>query len=187
MKPTVNIPREKLVELLQASGSTLTPEEYTAALPGTGAFAKFPGRARAAAWSKNILIFVLLLSVLITLFDFGVENIVILIGLGAVTFFETRVHRYFWEDNIEAPTLGFRNQCCFAVGILIYGLYHALFPGQITSEIPAELREYVDAPTMNSLVLLARGAYLVIGIVGGISQFGLACYYRSALARDVAN
>ena len=60
MKPTVNIPREKLAELLQASGSTLTPEEYTAALPGTGAFVKFPSRARGRGWSKNILIFVLI-------------------------------------------------------------------------------------------------------------------------------
>ena len=180
MKPTINIPREKLAELLQASGSALTPEEYTAALPGTGAFVKFPSRARAALWSKNVLILVLVLSVLITLFDFGVENIILLIGLGAVTFFETRVHRSFWEDNPEAPTLGFRNQCCFAGGILIYGLYHALVPGQISAEIPSELREFIDSSTMNSLVLLTRGAYLVIGMVGGVSQFALACYYRSA-------
>ena len=180
MKPTVNIPREKLAELLQASGSTLTPEEYTAALPGTGAFRKFPGRARAAAWSKNVLIFVLVLSVFITLFDFGVENIVVLIGLSAVTFFEMRVHRYFWEDNPEAPVLGFRNQCCFAAGILVYGLYHAVVPGQIAGQIPAEYREYMDPSMTNLILVMTRGAYLLIGIVGGISQFALAWYYRSA-------
>jgi hypothetical protein len=180
MKPSVNIPREKLAELLQASGSTLTPEEYTAALPGTGAFVKYPSRARAAAWSKNILILVLILSALMTLADFGVENIVILIGLGTVTFFETRVHRYFWEDSPDAPTLGYRNQCCFAAGILVYGLAHALLPGSISAQIPAEYREYIDSSTMTTILALTRATYLIVGIVGGVSQFWLACYYRSA-------
>ncbi len=53
MKPTVNIPREKLAELLQASGSTLTPEQYTASLPGMGPVVKFPSRALADSWCKN--------------------------------------------------------------------------------------------------------------------------------------
>jgi hypothetical protein len=176
MKPSLNISREKLAELLHASGSNLTPEEYTASLSGTGGFEKFPSRARAAAWSKNVLITVLILSVLFTVFDFGVENVIILFGLGAVTFFETRVRQYFLEDNPEAPPLGFRNQACFAMGILIYGIYHALVP----DPMPSEYRELVD-PAMTALLQsIMRVGYLVIGIVGGLSQFGLAWYYRSA-------
>jgi hypothetical protein len=176
MKPSHNIPREKLAELLQASGSSLTPEEYTASLPGTGGFTKFPSRARAATWSKNVLITVFALSVLFTLFDLGIENVIILIGLGAVTFFETRVRQYFRDDNPAAPALGFRNQACFAAGILIYGLYHALVPDQI----PPEYRDLVDPAMAVLMQSIMRVGYLVIGIVGGISQFGLAWYYRSA-------
>jgi hypothetical protein len=176
MKPSVTIPREKLAELLQASGSALTPEEYTASLPGTGSHRKYPSRARAAAWSKNVLIFVLILSVLFTFTDFGIENILIIIGLGAVTFFETRVHRYFWDDDPAAPELGFRNQGGFAAGILVYGLYHAFVP----SQIPPEYKDLIDPSMIGTLQAMERISYLVIGIVGGVSQFALAWYYRSA-------
>jgi hypothetical protein len=176
MKPSVTIPREKLAELLQASGSALTPEEYTASLPGTGSHRKYPSRARAAAWSKNVLIFVLILSVLFTFTDFGIENILIIIGLGTVTFFETRVHRYFWDDDPAAPELGFRNQGGFAAGILVYGLYHAFVP----SQIPPEYKDLIDPSMIGTLQAMERISYLVIGIVGGVSQFALAWYYRSA-------
>jgi hypothetical protein len=176
MKPSINLPREKLAELLQASGSKLTPEEYTASLPGTGAFRKYPSRACAAAWSKNIFIVVLVLSAISTLFDLGVENIIVTIGLGVVTYFETRVHRYFWTDNPAAPALGFQNQACFAAGILAYGLYHSFGP----VPVPQEYQGMLDAGTIATLQTTVHAGYLVIGIVGGISQFGLAWYYRAA-------
>ncbi len=200
MKPTINIPREKLAELLQASGSTLTPEEYTAALPGTGAFVKFPSRARAAAWSKNILIAAVVVSALFALAavpdffhtlrysfhpdpspvsdggDNGVEDVIVLIWLSVVTYFEMRVRRYFLENKPNAPSLGFRNQCCFAAGILIYGLYHAFVP----SPMPAQIKELADADTLSMVQGILKAGYLAIGIVGGVSQFALACYYRSA-------
>ena len=108
--------------------------------------------------------------------DFGVENIIIIIGLSAVTFFEKRVHGYFASDNPAAPSLGFRNQCGFAAGILVYGLYHALVP----SPIPSDYQELIDPSMLGTLQVMEREAYIVIGIVGGLSQFWLACYYRSA-------
>lgn len=178
MKPSIHLPREKIAELLQASGSTLTPEEYAASLPPDRTFENYPGRARAAAWSKNILIFVAVLSALFTVFDFGLENLIIVIGLGTVTYFETRVHRYFCENNPAAPSLGFRNQSGFAAGILVYGLYHALVSYAIA--LPPEYRDFVDAPTLQLIQETTRLGYLIVGIIGGISQFGLACYYRSA-------
>jgi len=182
MKPSIHLPREKIAELLQASGSTLTPEEYAASLPPLAAFAKYPGRARAAAWSKNILILVTVISVLVALFDFGIENLIIVIGLGTVSYFETRVHRYFREDNPAAPGLGFRNQSGFAAGILIYGLYHAVATSPVT--LPPEYRDLVDAPTLLLIEEVTRLAYLVVGIIGGISQFALAWYYRVAGSQD---
>jgi len=96
--------------------------------------------------------------------------------LAVITFFEFRVHRAFRECRPEAPSLGFRNQCGFAVFILIYCLYHAFAP----LEIPEHYREYA-VPDLGSLPrILVMVTYLTIGIVGGLSQFGLAWYYRSA-------
>jgi hypothetical protein len=173
------MPREKIAELLQASGSTLTPEEYLASLPApAAAFEKYPGRERAAAWSKNILIFVTVISVLFTLFDLGVENIIIVIWLGSLSYFETRVHRYFSENNPAAPSLGFRNQSAFAAGILIYGIYHSAVPMDLT-----EVRDLLDPSTFQMIQQMVRVGYLIVGFVGGISQFALAWYYRSAQSK----
>jgi hypothetical protein len=178
MNPLISIPREALAELLRASGSPLNPEQYVASLPELGVYKKFPGRAKAAAWSKNILCVVAVLAAFCLPFGFDLEDVIIVIGLATVTFFEFRVHRYFREGNPEAPSLGFRNQSAFAAAILIYGLYHAFVPTQI--QVPAEYREVMD-PSMPAMIQgFARLFYLTVGVVGGISQFGLAWYYRSA-------
>jgi hypothetical protein len=94
------------------------------------------------------------------------------------------VHRYFSDCNREAPSLGFRNQSAFAAAILIYGLYHAFFPSQI--QIPTEYREVMDPSTTGMIQAFERVFYLIIGVVGGVSQFGLAWYYRSAQIRTNA-
>jgi hypothetical protein len=178
MKPTISIPREALAELLRASGSPLTPEQYVASLPEVTAYKKYPSRVRAAAWSKNILVVVAVLAVVCLPFGFDLEDVIIVIGLATVTFYEFRVHRYFSEDNPGAPSLGFRNQAAFAAAILIYGLYHALVPTQV--EIPSEYREMMDPNTTGMIQAFERVFYLFIGAVGGVSQFALAWYYRSA-------
>ena len=180
MANRINISREALTALLQASGSPLTPEEYLASLPDSGEYKSYPSRARAAALSKSILIIVAVLSAIwICLpIGFSIEGVIIVAGLVAVTFFEYRVHRYFREENPKAPGLGFRNQACFATGILIYGLYHALFPHPL--EIPAEYQDMIDPSQLAMIPALERVFYLVIGGVGFASQFGLAWYYRSA-------
>ena len=51
MEPLISIPREALAELLKASGSPLTPEEYLASLPGVGIYKKFSSRAR-TGWKQ---------------------------------------------------------------------------------------------------------------------------------------
>ena len=181
MNPLISIPREALAELLRASGSPLTPEQYAASLAELDIYKKYPGRAKAAAWSRNVLLVVAVLAGVCLPFGFDLEDVVIVIGLATVTFFEFRVHRYFRENNPEAPGLGFRNQSCFAAGILIYGLYHALVPTSIP--IPSEYREVMDPDMTGMIQGFERIFYLIVGLVGGISQFCLAWYYRSAQTR----
>jgi hypothetical protein len=178
MSSFISVPREALSNLLQACGSTLTPEQYIASLSEVDDFRKYPGRARLAGWNKSIMVVIATLAVVLLPFMFGLENLIVTVGLAAAAFFECRVHRYFRENNFRAPILGFRNQSAFAAGILIYCLYHAIFPSPI--EIPAYYSDVMD-PSYPSLIAgFERIAYLLIGIVGGGSQFALAWYYRTA-------
>jgi len=183
MNPFISISREKLAELLRASGSPLTPEQYVASLPETGAYKKYASRATAAAWSKYFLLVVAVLAVvLLPVLGFDFENLIIVAGLATVTFFEYRVHRYFRENDPRAPSLGFRNQSAFAAAILIYCLYHAFS----TFQLPLQDMNLVEENNLidpSALKSLARVFYLSIAVVAGGSQFGLAWYYRSAQVR----
>ncbi len=190
MDPLISIPREALAELLRAAGSNLTPEEYVASLPATRLYERYASRAKAAAISKYVLVVVAVIAVLFlpgawSMFGFSIEDIIVTGGLVAVTFFEYRVHRYFREHNPLAPSLGFRNQSCFAAGILIYGLYHAALLTQVSPQVQTmiETNNLIDPETLGLLQNLSRVFYLVIGVVGGVSQFGLAWYYRTAQVR----
>ncbi|MCE0483297.1 MAG: hypothetical protein LV479_03550 [Methylacidiphilales bacterium] len=175
----VSVPREALADLLKVSGSTLTPEQYLASITESDIYNRYPSRVRASVWSRNILLIAALVSgfwVCLPM-GFSIEGIIVAIGLGFVTFFEYRVHRYFCDLDPRAPSLGFRNQSCFAAGILIYGLYHAWWPSQISMP---EFNNVMDPDTMEFIHKTIQIAFLVVGMVGGISQFGLAWYYRTA-------
>jgi hypothetical protein len=183
MNPLISIPREALAELLRAAGSPLTPEQYLASLPELSTYKKYPGRAKAATWSKYFLLVVAVLAVVcLPVLGFGFENLILAAWLSTVTFFEFRVHRYFRDNDPRAPSLGFRNQSCFAAGILIYCLYHALSTFQLPVQDMNLIEEnnLIDLDTLRSL---ARVFYLFIAVVAGGSQFGLAWYYRSAQIR----
>jgi hypothetical protein len=180
VNPLISIPREALVELLRASGSPLTPEQYVAFLQEKDIYKKYPGRAWAATVNKYCLLVVAVVAVLcLPVLGFNFENIIIVIGLATVTFFEYRVHRYFRENNPNAPTLGFRNQSAFAAAILIYCLYHAFAPLQLPIQ-DMNLMEENNLLDPSMITNLARLFYLFIAVVAGGSQFGLAWYYRSA-------
>ena len=111
------------------------------------------------------------------------ENIVIVIGLVTVTFFEYRVHRYFKENNPAAPSLGFRNQALFAAAILIYCIYHAFTPLQFSPE-DMNLLQQNGMIDPNSVKQLVKVFYALVALFAGGSQFGVACYYRSAEVRS---
>ena len=183
MNPFVSIPREALAELLRASGSPLTPEQYLASLQEADDYKRYPSRAWAAVISKYCILVVAILSVvLLPILGFDFENMIIVAGLVTVTYFEFRVHRYFCENNPQAPSLGFRNQSCFAAAILIYCLYHAFAPVQLSSQDMNLIEEnnLIDPATLKDM---GRIFYLGIAVVAGGSQFWLACYYRSAQVR----
>ena len=141
---------------------------------------KFRSRANTAWWSKTILAIATVISVLLILVDFDWADALVVVGVLAVTFFEFRVYRYFLTGDLRAPDLGFRNQSCFAAGILLYGLYHALAQPPLETLMPRELLDYMDATTLEFMKATIKYGYLTVGIVGGISQFGLAWYYRGA-------
>ncbi len=139
---------------------------------------KYGARIRAASWSKTLLAVAAVLSVLILPLGFDWESVLIVAGILTVTFFEFRVHRYFLNGDPRAPSLGFCNQSCFAAAILAYGLYHAVYPPPTL--IPPEFSGWIDETTIELMQSVIRNGYLAIGILGGISQFALAWYYRSA-------
>jgi hypothetical protein len=143
---------------------------------------KYRGRISTAWWSKTILAVAAVISVLLVLVDFDWADAIVVVGVIAVTFFEFRVYRYFLTGDPRAPDLGFRNQSCFAVGILLYGLYHAVSQPPLQTLMPQEILDYMDAPTLELLKAIMKYGYLTVGILGGISQFGLAWYYRNAKA-----
>jgi hypothetical protein len=183
MNPLVTIPRQALAELLQAAGSTLTPEEYLATLSEADPFKRYKSRAWAAAISKyGILVIAILSVVLLPLLGFTFENIIIVVGLITVTFFEFRVHKYFLENNPKAPSLGYRNQSAFAAAILIYCLYSAFAPVQLSAD-DMNMIEQNNVIDPGELKNLAKIFYLGIAVIAGGSQYALAVYYRGAEIR----
>jgi len=137
---------------------------------------KYRGRISAAWWSKTLLAIAAVISVLILPFGFDWWSALIVAGVLTVTFFEFRVHRYFLTGDPRGPDLGFRNQSCFAAAIMLYGLYHSFHP----PPIPEGYRELLDEPTIELFQYAIKNCYLMVGILGGLSQFGLAWYYRRA-------
>lgn len=182
MDQNVSIPREALSALLKAAGSPLTPEQFLASLLGApDEFRKFAGRAKAAVWSKNILLSGVILSALITCtpMGFSVEGVLITVILAVITWFEFQVYYGFRDRNPGAPLLGLRNQIAFAIFIFIYGLYHAFRP----MEIPQTYREVMDPDLTPLIQNAAKFSYLTIAVVGGISQACYAWYYYAARPR----
>jgi hypothetical protein len=178
----LSIPRDALADLLKASGSTLSPEAYLESLAELSQFQKYPGRETAAVWSKNVLLSAVILSILWTCTPFGFcfESVLITVILGVITYFEFRVYRGFRDRKEEAPMLGFRNQSGFALFIFLYGGYHAIFPMQI----PAGYRELMEPNIIPLIQYSVIAAYVTVAIVGAISQFCLAWYYRTARVKS---
>jgi len=175
----VTIPREALDSLLKASGSPLTPEQYLANLrEPTDEFRKYRSRAIMAAVSKYCLLVAAVLSVLFTCtpWGFGFESVLISILLVVITYFEFRVHSAFRNQRPEAPIWGFRNQAAFSAIIVIYCFYRAFTPTQL----PSGYREMMDPDTARILRIGTFVIYMVIAVVAGLSQFGLAWFYRTA-------
>jgi len=139
---------------------------------------KYRGRISAAWWSKTVLAIAAVLSVIFLPFDFDWESALVVAGVLAVTFFEFRVHYYFLTGDPRAPDLGFRNQSCFAAGIMLYGFYLAFHLPQ--GQLLQQLYSMLDEPTAAIFQNTIKNGCLTAGTLGGLSQFGLAWYYRNA-------
>jgi len=178
----VSIPREALAALLKTAGSPLTPEQFVATLSQADDFRKYPGRASVSIVSKYMMLVAVILSAIWTCLPFGfsIEGVLVTLILAVITYFEFRVHAAFRDRDPVAPTLGYRNQLGFVALIVVYCFYHAFAPMQV----PAGYREIMGDPDTTRLIrFVTIGTYLTIGVVGGISQFCLAWYYRSARIR----
>ena len=178
MDRLISIPRQALEELLKAAGSQLTPEQYLASLMVASPYRRYPSRAIASLWSKGLLVVPAIISVVWQVFDLSLEGVIVAVILTAITFFEYRVNQYFREENLKAPDLGYYNQSAFAVFILLYCIYHAYMASPT-----AMMREYnnmLDPDQMAAFQSMIKMSYVIVGIAGGLSQFGLAWYYRSA-------
>jgi len=183
MNPYITIPRESLAELLRNAGSPLTPEQYLASLQQVqqaSPFRKYRSRAVAAAISKYSLLVVAVAGVfLVPFIGSYVENGIVLAAIWAVTIVEFRVHRYFRENDPRAPALGYWNEALFSVVILTYCIYHAYRPPAMSKDMMM-LVETNNLVSQDFIKGLWRTIYMILGVVVGGSQFGLACFYRSA-------
>jgi hypothetical protein len=142
-------------------------------------------RARAAYWSRFWLVLSAIVSWLSFLLGPTFEGFLAAALLTGMSIAEFQVYRLFRADDLRAAAIGWWNQCLFAALFVIYGGYHGLFvtisPGlRQAVDTALELRGMDETMMVPSLHDDVRLCYFAIALVGGIGQFGLACFYRSA-------
>jgi hypothetical protein len=178
MSKLVQIPEAILESLLREAGRTESVEDYlrsaeVQAQVETGR--RLLKRARAAYWSR----FWLLLSTFITCVSFlagpNFEDFISALLLTGMTVVEFRVYAFFLAADVRGSIYGWWNQCLFSVLFLIYGCYHGTFVS-----VSPDVQGMLDGGMLPTLVGIERIFYYIVGIVGALGQFWLACYYRTA-------
>jgi hypothetical protein len=145
----------------------------------------FARRARAAYGSRFWLFLSAVVSWIIFVMGPDVEGFIAGVLLTGMTVVEFRVHAFFLAGDERGPVYGWWNQCLFAALFAIYGWYHGtyvtitpLLQHAVDAVLPLYGLEESDVlPLVTTYVSLF---YYLIGVVGMVCQFGLACYYRSA-------
>jgi hypothetical protein len=178
MAKLVQIPEATLATLLREAGRTESVDEYL----GIGdvpaqvqAGHRLLKRARAAYWSRFWLLFSAAVTCLSFLTRPNFEDFISGVLLIGMTIVEFKVYAFFLAADVRGSIYGWWNQCLFSVLFLIYGGYHGTFVF-----VSPEIQSMVDPSMVHMVVNLERLIYYVIGVVGALGQFWLACYYRRA-------
>jgi hypothetical protein len=178
MAKLVHIPESTLEGLLREAGRTESVDAYlrSAAIQGdVQEGQRLLRRARAAYWSR----FWLFASAFVTWALFlpgpSVEGFISGVLLTGMTIVEFKVYSLFLAADARGAIYGWWNQCLFSVLFLIYGVYH----GTYVTPSP-EIEAWVDPSMMPMLATIERITYYSIAFAGGLGQFVLACYYRTA-------
>jgi hypothetical protein len=178
MAKLVHIPEAALEALLREAGHTESVADYLNSAELQSAVQigqRLLKRARAAYWSRFWLIFSAFVTWVCFIFGPDVEGFISGVLLTGMTIVEFRVYALFLATDVRGATYGWWNQCLFALLFLIYGGYHGTF---IT--VTQDIHNYVDPDMLPMIVFAERISYYVIGVVGAIGQFCLACYYITA-------
>jgi hypothetical protein len=178
MAKLVQIPEATLATLLREAGRTESVDEYL----GIGdvsaqvqAGHRLLKRARVAYWSRFWLLFSAAVTCLSFLTGPNFEDFISGVLLIGMTIVEFKVYQFFLAADVRGSIYGWWNQCLFSVLFLIYGGYHGTFVF-----VSPEIQGIGYSSIIHLMMNLERTIYYVIGIVGALGQFWLACYYRSA-------
>ena len=176
----IQVPEDVLKDLLRRAGIQDDPQQFlNSHKHKVTAGEIYQKRAKVAYWSIMWLGF----STMFSLFGFVLyrdfEDFISLVILGAMTYTEFRVRKWFIEGDIRGSIYGYWNQTGFAVFFLIYGAYHTLTPPELLSN--PQLAELAGQELMNMVGMMTKISYALIGIVCGACQYSLALYYKRSL------
>ena len=178
MSKLVQVPEAALAALLREAGHAESVDAYLASAEVQAAVVlgeKLVRRANAAYWSRFWLLFSAVVSWMGFVGGWDAEDLIAAVLLTAMTVVEFKVYHFFRAADVRGAIYGWWNQCLFSALFLVYGFYHAIFVA-----VPPTLAALVDADSLPMVVNLERMIYALIGVVGAIGQFWLACYYRAA-------
>ena len=173
----IEVPEDLLRGLLKGTGQTV--EEFLRANRATIQTGKeFQKRANAAKWSRLWLAASTFFCVISLISGRDIEDAISAVLLGAMTCVEFKVHEWFLKGDSRGAIYGYWNQTLFACLFLVYGGYHFF-----TASAPEAATDMLDPSYTTLAIQLAKGFYVVVGIVGAVGQYILALYYKRSLRK----
>lgn len=144
-------------------------------------------RADAAYWSRFWLVLSAAVSWISFVLSPDVEGLVAGVLLTGMAMVEFQVYRLFLAGDLRAAEIGWWNQCIFAALFVVYGGYHGTFATvppwmQQSVDVVLQMQGLDESALQVSLLDDVRWFYYAVAIVGGVCQFWLALFYRTAKA-----
>lgn len=176
----VQIPEDVLDDLLRQAGINDAPKQFLGRHKHKITAGEiYQKRAKVAYWSIMWLGFSAMFSLLCFAKFRDFEDFISVVSLGAMTYTEFRVRKWFIEGDSRGSIYGYWNQTGFAVFFLIYGAYHALTPPELLSS--PIFSEVFGAEQLALIATTVKMCYAIIGIVCAACQYSLALYYKRSL------